>query len=50
MIPKILEDVAETIRKKKITISEAVEGEGRGGSLIDWVNIFFQKRLEGLVI
>lgn len=35
MIPKILEDVAETIRKKKITISEAVEGEGRGGSLID---------------
>ena len=35
MIPKILEDVAETIRKEKITISEAVEGEGRGGSLKD---------------
>jgi len=35
MIPKILEDVAETIRKEKIVISEAVEGEGRGGSLKD---------------
>ena len=35
MIPKILEDVAEIIRKEKIVISEAVEGEGRGGSLKD---------------
>jgi hypothetical protein len=35
MIPKILEDVAEIIRKEKIAISEAVEGEGRGGSLKD---------------
>jgi len=35
MIPQILKDVAEAIRKAKITISEAVEGEGRGGSLID---------------
>ncbi len=35
MIPKILEDVAEAVRKEKIAISEAVEGEGRGGSLKD---------------
>jgi len=35
MIPEILKDVAEAIRKKKITISESVEGEGRGGSLKD---------------
>jgi hypothetical protein len=35
MIPKILKDVAEIIRKEKIVISEAVEGEGRGGSLKD---------------
>lgn len=35
MIPKILNDVAEIIRKEKIVISEAVEGEGRGGSLKD---------------
>lgn len=35
MIPKILEDIAEIIRKEKIVISEAVEGEGRGGSLKD---------------
>jgi hypothetical protein len=35
VIPKILEDVAEIIRKEKIVISEAVEGEGRGGSLKD---------------
>ena len=35
MIPKVLEDVAHTLREKKISISEAVEGEGRGGSLKD---------------
>ena len=35
MIPKILENIAETIRKEKISISESVEGEGRGGSLKD---------------
>jgi len=34
-IPKILENIAETIRKEKISISESVEGEGRGGSLKD---------------
>jgi len=35
MIPKVLENVAEKIRKEGITISESVEGEGRGGSLKD---------------
>jgi hypothetical protein len=35
MIPSILEDIVESIRKEKIAISEAVEGEGRGGSLKD---------------
>jgi hypothetical protein len=35
MIPKILEDVAEAVRKEKIAISEAVEGESRVASLKD---------------
>jgi hypothetical protein len=35
MIPKILEDVAEALRKEKIAISEAVEGESRVASLKD---------------
>jgi hypothetical protein len=35
VIPKVLEDVAHALREKKISISEAVEGEGRGGSLKD---------------
>ena len=35
MIPKILLDITEAVRKEKIVISEAVEGEGRGGSLKD---------------
>jgi len=35
MIPKILEDITEIISEEKIAISEAVEGEGRGGSLKD---------------
>ena len=35
VIPKILEDIAEAVREEKIVISEAVEGEGRGGSLKD---------------
>ena len=39
MIPKILKDVAEIIRKEKIVISEAVEGEGLGGRLNNKKNI-----------
>lgn len=35
MIPKVLEDICDKIRQEKITISENVEGEGRGGSLKD---------------
>lgn len=39
MIPRVLEDIAEKIREEKITISDNVEGEGRGGSLKDEGNI-----------
>ena len=35
MTPIILKHIADTLRKEKIAISEAVEGEGRGGSLKD---------------
>jgi len=35
MIPRVLEDICNKIRQEKITISESVEGEGRGGSLKD---------------
>ena len=35
MIPKILEDITNWLKKYQIKISEAVEGEGRGGSLKD---------------
>ena len=35
MIPKILEDIQNWLKKYEIEISEAVEGEGRGGSLKD---------------
>ncbi len=34
-IPKILQDIAEWLKKHNINISAAVEGEGRGGSLKD---------------
>ena len=33
--PKILTDIVEEVRNEKIRISEAVEGEGRCGSLKD---------------
>jgi hypothetical protein len=33
--PKILNDIVDTLKSKKIAISEKVEGEGRGGSLND---------------
>jgi len=35
MIPRILEDIANYLKIYQIQISEAVEGEGRGGSLKD---------------
>ena len=35
MVPKILEDMRDWLKKYNIQISEAVEGEGRGGSLKD---------------
>ena len=35
MIPKILEDVAEAVRKEKIAISNTGSGEGRHESLLD---------------
>ena len=35
MVPKILEDIRDWLKTYNIQISEAVEGEGRGGSLKD---------------
>ena len=35
MIPKILEDITNWLKIYQIQIAEAVEGEGRGGSLKD---------------
>jgi hypothetical protein len=35
MVPKILQDIAEWLKKHNVQISAAVEGEGRGGSLKD---------------
>lgn len=35
MIPRVLEDICNKLRQEKISISESVEGEGRGGSLKD---------------
>ncbi len=35
MVPKILEDIRDWLKTYQIQISEAVEGEGRGGSLKD---------------
>lgn len=33
--PKVLNDIVDVLKKEKITISEKIEGEGRGGSLND---------------
>jgi len=33
--PKVLNNIVDALKKEKIEISEAVEGEGRGGSLHD---------------
>jgi hypothetical protein len=35
MIPQILNDVVDILKKEKISIAEKIEGEGRGGSLQD---------------
>lgn len=34
-IPKVLEDIVNYLKEKRVEISEKVEGEGRGGSLKD---------------
>lgn len=44
-IPKILEDIAGWLKNYQIQISEAVEREGRGGSLKDEGSI---KKLSGI--
>lgn len=49
MTPKILGEIVQTLRDFPITIADSVEGEGRGGSLIDEGTIkrFLEQKFPG---